>query len=227
MKIKFSPAVTSFLGALLIRALGATWRVEWRGLERVADARRLSKQVIYSFWHGRLLVLSYSHRGRRIQVLASEHADGDLMGRTIVWLGFGHRKGSTTRGGASAIRDLSALLREGRDIGLTIDGPRGPRGVVQQGAIELGRLTGSAIVPITNAARPRILFGSWDRFQLPLPFARVVIDHGEPFLVPAEAEREERERWRLRLERRLAELTTALDEELGYGKGEAWPHEDR
>jgi lysophospholipid acyltransferase (LPLAT)-like uncharacterized protein len=227
MKVRFSPSITSFLGALFIRAVGATWRVEWRGLDREARARALSKHVIYSFWHGRLLVLSYSHRHRGIQVLASEHPDGDLMGRTIVWLGFGHRKGSTTRGGASALRDLSSVLRAGLDVGLTIDGPRGPRGVVQQGAIELGRMTSSAIVPITDSARPRILFKSWDRFQLPLPFAKVVIDHGEPFLVPAGAEREERELARLDLQRRLAELTTRLDEELGYRRKEVWPHEDR
>jgi lysophospholipid acyltransferase (LPLAT)-like uncharacterized protein len=226
MKIRLSPTVTSFLGALVIRALGATWRIEWRGLDRVAEARGMSSQVIYAFWHGRLLVLSYSHRNRGVQVLASEHPDGDLMGRTITRLGFGHRKGSTTRGGASALRDLSSLLREGFDVGLTIDGPRGPRGTVQQGAIELGRMTASAIVPITNSARPRVLFKSWDRFQLPLPFAKVVIDHGEPFLVPAGTEREERERYRVGLERGLAELTSGLDAELGYERDEVWPHED-
>jgi hypothetical protein len=226
MKIRLSPTVTSFLGALVIRALGATWRIEWRGLERVAEARGMSSQVIYAFWHGRLLVLSYSHRNRGVQVLASEHPDGDLMGRTIARLGFGHRKGSTTRGGASALRDLSSLLREGFDVGLTIDGPRGPRGTVQQGAIELGRMTASAIVPITNSARPRVVFKSWDRFQLPLPFAKVVIDHGEPFLVSAGTEREERERYRVGLERGLAELTSGLDAELGYEKEEVWPHED-
>lgn len=226
MRIRVSSTVVSFLGALVIRVLGATWRIEWRGLDKVAEARRLSSQVIYAFWHGRLIVLSYSHRHRRVQVLASEHPDGDLMGRTIVRLGFGHLKGSTTRGGASALRDLSSVLREGLDVGLTIDGPRGPRGVVQQGAIELGRMTGSAIVPITNSARPRVLFKSWDRFQLPLPFAKVVIDHGEPFLVPAGTERGERERYRLGLERRLAELTSELDAALGYEKGDVWPHED-
>ncbi len=226
MRIRVSPTAASFLAALFIRVLGATWRIEWRGLEKIAEARRLSRQVIYAFWHGRLLVFSYSHRHRNVQVLASEHPDGDLMGRTIARLGFGHLKGSTTRGGASALRDLSAALRDGLGVGLTIDGPRGPRGVVQQGAIELGRMTGSAIVPITNSARPRVLFKSWDRFQLPLPFAKVVIDHGEPFLVPAGTEREERERYRLGLERRLAELTSELDAALGFEKGDVWPHED-
>jgi lysophospholipid acyltransferase (LPLAT)-like uncharacterized protein len=226
MKLRVSPTVLSFFGALVIRALGATWRIEYRGLDRLERARSLSKQVIFSIWHGRLLVLSYSHRGRRIHVLASEHPDGDLMGRTITRLGFGHLKGSTTKRGAGALRDLASVLTDGLDVGLTIDGPRGPRGVVQQGAIELSRMTGSVVVPMTDAARPRTLLHSWDRFQIPWPFSRVVISYGEPFLVPAGTEPDERERLRVDLQVRLGELTTELDLGLGYRNAEVWPHED-
>ena len=215
----------SLFGSVLIRLLGVTWRVEWREVERLERARELSDQVIFCFWHGRLLVLSYTHRRRNIQVLASEHPDGDLMGRTIRWLGFGHLKGSSTRGGARALRDLSRVLREGYDVGLTVDGPRGPRGTVQQGAIELSRMTGSAVIPISNSSKPRKLFRSWDRFQLPLPFARVVVGYGEPFVVPADADEEERERYRLLLEESLAGLTSSLDRTIEYGGEAVWPHE--
>ncbi len=215
----------SLLGALVIRFLGATWRVEWRGVEHLERARELSEQVVFCFWHGRLLVLSYTHRSRDIQVLASEHPDGDLMGRTIRWLGFGHLKGSSTRGGARALRDLTRVLREGFDIGLTVDGPRGPRGSVQQGAIELSRMTGSAVIPLSNSSRPRKLFRSWDRFQLPLPFARVVVSYGEPFVVPPDAGEGERERHRLLLEERLDGLTSGLDRAMGYSGKAVWPHD--
>ncbi len=210
----------------MIRLLGLTWRIEWRGMENYAAGRSMSKQVIFAFWHGRLLVLSFSHRGRRIQVLASEHQDGDLMGRAIKWLGFGHRKGSTSRGGARALRELAKVLKEGLDVGLAVDGPRGPRGVLHQGAIELSRMTGSAVVPISSTSRPRRLFRSWDRFQLPAPFARVAVAYGEPMLVPDGADREERERLRIELERRLNELTAALDGASGYAGEEVWPHAD-
>jgi lysophospholipid acyltransferase (LPLAT)-like uncharacterized protein len=215
----------SRLGSLVIRLLGFTWRIEWRGEEHLERARELSDQVIFCFWHGRLLVLSYTHRRRDIQVLASEHPDGDLMGRTIRRLGFGHLKGSSTRGGARALRDLSRVLREGFDIGLTVDGPRGPRGSVQQGAIELSRMTGSAVIPLSNSSRPRKLFRSWDRFQLPLPFARVVVSYGEAFAVPSDAGEGERERYRLMLEERLDGLTSGLDRAMGYRGKAAWPHE--
>jgi lysophospholipid acyltransferase (LPLAT)-like uncharacterized protein len=226
MKIHLPRGFTAFFGALMIRLLGLTWRIEWRGMENYAAARGMSKQVIFAFWHGRLLVLSFSHRGRRIQVLASEHQDGDLMGRAITWLGFGHLRGSTSRGGARALRELAKILEEGLDVGLTVDGPRGPRGVLHQGAVELSRMTGSAVVPVSNTARPRKLFRSWDRFQLPGPFSRVTVAYGEPMLVPDGADQEERERLRLELQRGLNELTTALDSASGFTGEEAWPHAD-
>ena len=226
MKIRLHPGLASRLGAVLIRLLGTTWRIEWRGAERLDRARSLSSQIVFAFFHGRLLVLSYTHRRRNIQVLASHHYDGDLMGRTIAHLGFGHRKGSTSRGGASALRDLAGALRSGLDVGLTVDGPRGPRGTVQQGAVELARMTGSLVVPVSNAARPRRLFRSWDRFQLPYPFAKIVVAYGEPVVVPPEAGEDERERIRALLERRLGELTADLDRGIGWSAVNVWPHED-
>jgi lysophospholipid acyltransferase (LPLAT)-like uncharacterized protein len=226
MRIAIPKGFTALFGAIAIRLLGLTWRMEWRGTSNYDAARRVGKQAIFAFWHGRLLVLSYSHRGRDIQVLASEHRDGDLMGRAITWLGFGHRKGSTSRGGARALRELAAVLKSGLDVGLTVDGPRGPRGVVHQGAVELSRMTGSVIVPISNASRPRRLFRSWDRFQLPAPFAKVVVAYGEPLLVPEDADADERESLRLEVQRRLNDLTAELDVDLGYEGEGVWPHGD-
>ena len=226
MKIRLNAKVTSFFASVLIRILGATWRMEIRGGEHLEQARKMSDSVIFVFWHGRLLVLSWSHRGSKVYILASEHYDGDLMGKTIEWLGFGHLKGSTTRGGTRALRELRSLLGGGQDIGLTVDGPKGPRGKVQQGATELSRLASSAVLPVSDTARGRKIFGSWDRFQVPVPFARVIVEYGEPLIVPAGAGAEERERLRIELERRLGELTSRLDREMGYTGEDVWPHED-
>jgi lysophospholipid acyltransferase (LPLAT)-like uncharacterized protein len=226
MKIRLNADVTSFFASLMIRLLGVTWRVEIRGEERLERARKLSDSVIFAFWHGRLLVLSWSHRNSKVYVLASEHYDGDLMGKTIEWLGFGHLKGSTTRGGARALRELKGVLADGYDIGLTVDGPKGPRGRVQQGATELSRLASCAIVPITDTAKGRKIFDSWDRFQIPAPFAKVIVEYGEPLLVPAGAGVEEREDLRVELERRLGDLTSRLDRNIGYMDEDVWPHED-
>ncbi|MBN2185795.1 MAG: lysophospholipid acyltransferase family protein [Candidatus Krumholzibacteriota bacterium] len=226
MKIRLNPGFASFFGALFIRLLGSTLRIEWRGAEHVDEARKISGQVIFAFWHGRLLVFSWTHRKQNIQVLASEHYDGDLMGRSIERLGFGHIKGSTTRGGARALMTLTSLLKKGLDVGLTVDGPKGPLGHVQQGAVELGRLGSSAVIPMSCSAKRRVLLGSWDRFQIPLPFTRVVIEYERPITVPSDTGADEREKIRLGLEEKLGQMTRTLDLEMGYKGKEAWPHED-
>ncbi len=225
MRIPVGRKALGFLGSVIVRLIGATWRIEWRGMKHIEAARRLSPHVIYSLWHGRLLALSYSHRNRKIHVLASDHPDGDLMGKVVEWLGFGHLKGSSTRGGAKALRDLTSIMKDGYDTGLAVDGPRGPRGVVKQGPIELSRFTGCAVIPLTSSAKPRKLLRSWDRFQFPMPFARVIVGYGEPFVVPRRADPEERERLRLRLERVLGGMTALLDGEMGHEGAEVWPHE--
>jgi len=226
MKIRPNAKVVSFLASLMIRVIGVTWRIEIRGVEHLDTARKMSERLIFAFWHGRLLALSWSHRNRNVHVLASEHYDGDLMGKIIEWLGFGHLKGSTTRGGARALRELKGVLAEGYDIGLTVDGPKGPRGQVQQGATELSRLTSCAVIPISDTARCRKIFDSWDRFQIPAPFAKVIVEYGEPILVPAGAGAEEREELRVGLEKRLGDLTSRLDRDIGYTGEDVWPHED-
>lgn len=226
MKIRINPRVLSFIGSLFMRLIGATWRIRWEGLDNYDRARKLSGNIIFVSWHGRLLVLSYTHRKRDIQVLASEHYDGDLMGKTIERLGFGHLKGSSRRGGARALRELSGVLKKGMDVGLTVDGPKGPRGVLQQGAVELARMTGKAVLPVTNTASRRFILGSWDRFQIPLPFSKVVVAYGEPFTVDSSAGQLERDRIRADVGETLNSMTSILDIKSGHRDQKVWPHED-
>jgi lysophospholipid acyltransferase (LPLAT)-like uncharacterized protein len=227
MRIRVNPVVASYVGSLVVRFLRITWRIEVRHPENLEKARALSKQAVVSFPHGRLIPIAHELGAWGITVLASEHQDGDIMGRLAAWLGWRQVKGSSTRRGAAGFRELAAVLRSGRDAGLTVDGPRGPRGRVQQGATELSRMTGAVVMPVTSASRPRWIFSSWDRFQIPKMFARVIISYGEPFVVPGDADREARERARLRLERTLGDLTTEADRVLGHEGTDVWPHEDR
>jgi lysophospholipid acyltransferase (LPLAT)-like uncharacterized protein len=201
----------AWVGAALIRALGATWRIQVEQEEHLRAARRVAPHVIFAFWHGRLLPLSYTHRNQRIQVLASEHRDGERLGRTIVRLGYGHVRGSSSRGGARAVLDLAGKMRSGFDLGLTVDGPRGPRHVVKAGVAEIAKLTGAAIVPITSASRRHRTFASWDAFELPAPGTRVVVRYGPPVTVAAGAGREEVEARRAELEATLLRITGEAD----------------
>ncbi len=198
--------------AMVIRVLGATWRLDLDGQDSLDRARAVHPNVVFSFWHGRLLPLCWSHRGWGIEVLTSEHRDGELIGQTIRRLGFGHVRGSSTRGGARALRELVRKIRAGRDLGITVDGPKGPPFVVKPGALEIARLTGAAIVPVTTGSSRRKVLRSWDGFQVPAPFARVSVIYGEPIFVARDAGEAEVEAKRLEVERALMALTEENDD---------------
>jgi lysophospholipid acyltransferase (LPLAT)-like uncharacterized protein len=206
--------VVPALGAGVIRALGASWRVRTVGEAHVTEARRHSPQLIFAFWHGRLLPMAYTYRGSGARILASQHADGELLGQTIRWLGFGHVRGSSTRGGARAVMELVDVIRAGHDVGITVDGPRGPRHAVKPGVVQIAKLSGSAIIPVTSASRRHKTFASWDRFELPYPWTRVVVRHGPALAVPADADDDVLEGKRRELEDILAALTEEADRDV-------------
>ena len=131
--------------------------------------------------------MSYRYRNQQIHVLASEHKDGELIGQVIRRLGFGHVRGSSTRGGARAIRELVGKLEEGFDLGLTVDGPRGPRCRVKPGTLEISKLSGVPVVPAAVSSKSHWVFRSWDAFEFPKPFTKVSIRIGRPVTVPPDA----------------------------------------
>ncbi len=148
MKLTLLPA----LGALVIKLVGRTLRLQTRHAHRVHEYWGAGRNVIVAFWHGRQLMMPLAYEGRRLYVLISEHHDGELIARILRRFGFGAVRGSTTRGGARALRQLGRLGRAGADLAVTPDGPRGPRCVAQAGVVQLARLTGLPILPLTFAA---------------------------------------------------------------------------
>ena len=126
---------------------------------------------------------------------------------------FGHGvvRGSSTRGATAALKALVRHLRQGDDAGVTPDGPKGPRAVVQPGTLLAARLAGVPIVPVSfGASRVRNL-ASWDRFLVPMPFSRGTFCYGQPLMVPRDASSEDMERLRTQLESDLRELTKQAD----------------
>ncbi|HEU4929950.1 MAG TPA: lysophospholipid acyltransferase family protein [Candidatus Krumholzibacteria bacterium] len=212
--MKWSLVIVPPIGAAVIRAIAATWRYSIRGREHLDAAREQHPRVVYAFWHGRLLPLAYLHRGTEARVLASEHHDGEMLARTIRYLGLGHVKGSSTRGGTKAILGLADAVRAGYDVALTVDGPRGPRFQVKPGVVEVAKLTGVSIVPVTAASRRHRTFRSWDAFELPRPFTRVLVEYGPPVRVAADAGREAQEAARVELEAVLRRMTEACDHDV-------------
>jgi lysophospholipid acyltransferase (LPLAT)-like uncharacterized protein len=185
---RLEAAAIAGLGYPIIRALGSTlrWRVEGsEHLDAVAAAGRLP---IIGFWHGRILpgTLYFKHRG--IVVITSENFDGEWIAQIIARFGYGTARGSTSRGAVRALHQLVKDMREGKGAGFTLDGPRGPARVAQPGAVWLARATGNPVVPLHLEASSHWTLASWDRTQIPKPFATVALVLGQPLYVAADAD---------------------------------------
>lgn len=139
------------LGALVIRTLGRSLRLSLRGCELIDALHERGQGVIIAFWHGRQLMMPLAYRGKEAHVLISRHQDGEIIDRVVKRFGLRSVRGSTTRGGMVAIRQLIRLAKAGRDLVVTPDGPRGPCEVVQPGIIYLAKITGFPIVPLAFA----------------------------------------------------------------------------
>lgn len=137
------------IGAGVIRLLGRTMRIRTEGADRVDELYRKGQRLIIAFWHGRQLMMPLVYRGTEAHILISQHRDGELIHRIVSRFGFRSVRGSTTRGGTAALRELIRLGRAGADLVVTPDGPKGPRQVAQIGVVHLAKATGLPIVPLT------------------------------------------------------------------------------
>jgi len=205
----------SAAGAMLVRLLGATWRVDRGGLTAFDAAIGRGERCIFAFWHARLLPLVWTHRGRGIMVLVSRHRDGELITRIIERLGFATARGSSTRGGEEGLMDMLRRAQEDRLLAITPDGPRGPAGALKPGIVYLASRSGVPIVPIATASRRCWKLRSWDRFRIPLPFTRVVVAYGAPIPVPPGLEGDALESWRVRVQGALDAHTESVARRAG------------
>ncbi len=207
------------LAAVAVRALGATLSLTAEGVEALEPLWAARRPLIYMVWHGRILMVPWlnrhlcrTHGARPARVLASRSRDGELVARWVARFGLPVVRGSSSRGGSDALRALLAAVRGGEDVAVVPDGPRGPRERLQGGVVALAALTGAPVVPLGFAARPARRLASWDRFLVPLPFARAAAVFGKPAVVAREADRES---VRADLERVLHEVTESADRLVG------------
>ena len=160
-------AVLPPAGAAVIRALGRSMKIETRGHEHVDRLYREGKRVIIAFWHARQLMMPLTYRGTLAHILISQHQDGEIIARIVERFGFRAVRGSSTRGGVEALRELIRLGRSGVDLVVTPDGPKGPAQVVKMGVIQLARVSKLPIIPLAfgcskkNSSRAGI--ASWCR----------------------------------------------------------------
>ncbi len=144
LKVAVVPPVGYQIIQMLRRTM--TWRTE--GSEHVNRLFAEEKRVILAFWHAQQLMMPLAIPGLEAHVLISQHRDGELIRRIVARFGLDAVRGSSTRGGAEAFRQLIRLGRSGGNLVLTPDGPKGPRQVAKVGVVQLARATGLPIVPM-------------------------------------------------------------------------------
>ena len=173
------------LGAGFVRLLGATWRVRYAHDIDVRRFREHGTPIVFVLWHGEMLPLLWAHRHQGVAVLISEHADGELIAQIAQRLGFTTVRGSTSRGAARALIGLQRAVERGADLAITPDGPRGPAKSVAPGALVVAHRTGAPLIAAAARASSSWHLGSWDRFAVPRPFARIDVAYSDPIYIDA------------------------------------------
>lgn len=179
------------IAALVMRLLHGTLRCETIGGENLTQLWVRKERVIISFWHDQLLLMVFAYPGKGAKLLISPSNDGELIARTMRFFSHDSVRGSSSRGGREAFKELMRLSQIDADIVLTPDGPRGPRHELKDGVLTLARLSGRPIVPMAFVCSRGYRFHSWDRFLLAYPFSRAVYSFGPPIYFEKKAGMEE------------------------------------
>ena len=216
MRDWFISALAPRVAYAYILLLRATVRLEYHNrevLDEIGDGSGPGQHIL-AFWHSRFVMMPYGCRPERIVALISMHRDSRMLGDILQRFGVTLALGSSTVGGAKGLREVLRKVREGYDVGIAPDGPRGPRRRIKPGVLTVARLTGLPIVPVGFSARPARRIGSWDRTLVPYPFGRAVFFYGDPIRVPrgsADAEQRIHEQ----LEDELNRVTDLADTQVG------------
>ena len=204
-------AAIAAMGYPVVRGLASTctWRVS--GAEHLDEIASAGHQPILALWHGRILAATPYFQRRGIVVMASENFDGEWIARLIGKFGYGTARGSTSRRGPAALRQLVKDVKA-HGVAFTLDGPRGPAEVAKPGAVWLAKATGQPLLPFHSEAASSWTLKSWDRTQVPKPFTTVALAIAEPMYVPRGADDAALEEWQQRLQQSLAACRTQCAE---------------
>lgn len=218
-------AVQSILACILygyIRLVHLTCRWEIKGKEHYIDEIEKSEAIIMVFWHGRVGIMINTWKkkikGKRyaLNAMVSAHSDGELLTKVIRLFGFKIIRGST--GGRQAVKayyNAVKALRNNESVGVTPDGPRGPRMRIKGSVVKIAQKSQAAMVPATISVKRAKILNTWDSFMLPLPFSRGVIIYKEAIKVPKDADEKTLKKIEKQLEDVLYTATKEADQYLG------------
>ena len=192
--MKFLFFIEKYLAAKFVLILGFTLRIK-------VLKKPPKEKVIYSFWHRNIIPLLFSRKFEKVVVLISSSKDGELVAGPCRVLGFKTARGSSTRDGIKAMKEMVKFSQK-HSIAITPDGPKGPREEIKDGLLYLAYLTKLPIIPVAVDIQKELVFNSWDRFRLPVPFSRVNISYGESIFVNTKEE----------IKSKLIEVQKAMEE---------------
>jgi len=218
--------IGSFLIASYIRLV--RWTSSWRidGLEHIRRLEAEDQGFIIAFWHSQLLMTPTlrCETEKRFRMLISTHRDGDIISNAVIPFGIEFIRGSAAnpkkkfkdKSGVSALAQMARALKDGDIVGVTPDGPRGPRCKFQPGIVGLSQLIGAPVVPVGYATTHGKHLKTWDRFWLAMPFSKGVFVISDPLWPPAEKTDEALAAFKERLEKGLNQAVATAQSRIGH-----------
>jgi len=196
----------------IFKIIACTYRIKEINAYKKTPYQGKEKNYIYGFFHSQLLAHIYFYRNTKMASLASLHRDGEIAAIVARKFGITIVRGSSTRGGAEALLGLKKYINEGYDAALTVDGPRGPAGIVNNGVIYLAKLTGREIIPCCFVCDRNVRLRSWDKFMIPLPFSKGVFNFGKPIKIPEDLKEENINKHKEEIQNELTRINKEAEE---------------
>ena len=203
----------SLIGSIYVLTVYKTSKVNLKNRKKIDSLLERNESFIYSFWHDQLLMCPLTWQSNsNIKVLISKHRDGDIIAQLISNLGFEAIRGSThktnkikNKGGLLSARKMIKSLKNGISIGISPDGPKGPRHKVSEGILSISRLSESVILPVGIGFKKKWVLNTWDKFIIPKPFNEITVIWGDP--MPAITNEKNNNQFRTKLESKMNNLT--------------------
>jgi lysophospholipid acyltransferase (LPLAT)-like uncharacterized protein len=204
--------IVMYIGLLIVKVISSTYTIRIVGTEIEKNVLKKKQVPIYASWHQRFFpgITLFAAR-KPIAIMISQSRDGELISKIVNRLGWRSVRGSSSRGGCDALREIKTLVHKGYKVGHIVDGPRGPLGIVKPGLLLIAQISGAPIIPTITSAERKWVFNSWDRFVIPKPFSRVIFRFGDEIYVPIKLQGTAFEEKRSSIENTLKKLYVETD----------------
>jgi lysophospholipid acyltransferase (LPLAT)-like uncharacterized protein len=199
-------------GLILIKLISSTYRYRVVDAEYEKQAIASHGTVIYASWHQRMFPgFTFFDNRQPIAIMISQSRDGEMISRAVEALGWRPIRGSSSKGGVRALKQLRRLAGQGHRIMHIVDGPQGPFGVIKPGLLTIAQFSGAPILPVIGSFERSWTFSSWDRFMVPKPFSRIIARFLPPTTVPRRLDADAFEALRQDIEKQIKERYAQTD----------------